>query len=546
MTRSLMTGISGLRTHQQKLDVVANNLANMNTVGYKTQSTVFSDLMYGELSRGSRATAEIGGRNPMSIGSGVQLAQIRRDFDQGALQTTGQMLDFAIQGDGFFTLAGDTGQQVYSRAGSFSVDALGRLVDPSTGMLVQRFGSLGESETEGLNLQVPGDNSIQVPIGASVPGDLTSQIDFIGNLPADSLPPTAEVLSSYSPFTTASGPADLTTTFNDLTINGTPYGPGDLIEINGTNPDGTPFTTTLAADTSTLGDLVNELNTQLTGATAALEPDGTLSITSDTEGEAFLSLSLEDSAGNVGSSNFASNSMVVSTEGFDGATYELSVDVFDKRGQAHRMVYEFMKRGVNSWDIRASVSPESGTMIEDEVMNLTFNEDGTYALVGGDSDGPSVTVQFNSVSEPSEISLDFGQMTHMATGFSMTQSQDGFPPGTLSSISVSADGILNGLASNGRVIPIAQLALASFANEEALEAIGNNYFQESTSSGAAAIGEALAGGRGNVVGGQLEGSNVDIALEFTQLIVAQRGFSANARTITVSDEMLEELTNIIR
>ena len=120
-----MTGITGLRAHQQKLDVVANNLANMNTVGFKQQSTVFSDMLYQQLRSGSEGDANSGGINPKAIGSGVKVAQITRNFNQGALETTSQPFDYAMNGEGFFVLSSPVGgQDVYSRAGAFGVDRL--------------------------------------------------------------------------------------------------------------------------------------------------------------------------------------------------------------------------------------------------------------------------------------------------------------------------------------------------------------------------------------------------------------------------------------
>ena len=128
----------------------------------------------------------------------------------------------------------------------------------------------------------------------------------------------------------------------------------------------------------------------------------------------------------------------------------------------------------------------------------------------------------------------------------MSHQQDGTPPGNLANIVASGDGVLHGLASNGKNFPLAQLAIASFANIDALEARGQNYYSETIGSGSPQVGSGGSNGRGQVIGNQLETSNVDIAQEFTRLIVAQRGFSANARTISVADELLEELTNIIR
>ncbi len=134
----------------------------------------------------------------------------------------------------------------------------------------------------------------------------------------------------------------------------------------------------------------------------------------------------------------------------------------------------------------------------------------------------------------------------MAVSSSWAVEQDGFSAGTLASVHASADGVLTAVASNGRQVTLAQLAIASFPNLQGLYGQGENYFTESSSSGAASIGAAASGSRGVVRSGQLEGSNVDVGAEFTRLIVAQRGFSVNARTITVASQVLEELVNVVR
>lgn len=542
-----MTGITGLRTHQQQLDIVANNLANMNTIAFKAQTATFSDLIYQNVRTGSGNTETGGEIDPQSIGTGVQLSRISRRFSQGPLQSTGEIFDFAIQGDGFFTLMGQQGENVFTRDGSFTLDSEGRLVDPSSGFRVQRYGDVGESIDGGISFQDTGDRSIRVPLGSAIPGAATQKLEFRGNLPSYSFPPGAEVLSSVNPFQTASGVANSSTLLNDLTINSVDYVPGDMIEINGTNPDGTPFSGAIAADTATMGDLVNELNLLMTGATASLNPDGSLEITADETGDAFLSLLLTDASGNVGSTLFTGNSMVVSTEGNSGSEFELTMDVYDSRGESHRMTFEFRKLNSNAFEVTAGIAEESGVMLDPSVYNLTFNENGTFALAGTADVGDSnIEIQFNSLATPQTIELDFQQLSHLATDYTIVQNQDGYPPGTLVSMAVSSDGVLSGLASNGRTFALAQLALARFNNPSALNPLGRNHFSQTLNAGTASFGTAAVGGLGQVIGGQLESSNVDIAQEFTQLIVAQRGFSANARTITVADQMLEELTNIIR
>lgn len=542
MTRSLMTGITGLRTHQQKLDVVANNLANMNTIGFKAQTALFADLLYNNVTSGGSA-----GINPQEIGTGVKMAQVTRRFTQGSLEGTGELLDFAIQGEGFFVMQDSGGQNVYTRAGSFSINRLGQLVDPSSGYTLQRIGDVGEVVDGEPSFQTAGDSTIQVPLGAFILGQETRNVDLSGNLPSGALEPSQESLTSFSPFETAGGIATLTSPLNDLTINTQDYVAGDEIQIEGVNPDGSAFSGLFDANGATLGDLIDEINSLMTGATAELRTDGTIGVTADDSGEASMALTLSDATGNVGATDFVINPIFIETEGRSGETFELSMEIYDQRGESHRLGLEFTKIGLNSWDVKANLDPESGVLIDDSVLNVTFNEDGTFELASATGDGDAnIEINFNSVAAPSTIELDFSSLTHLASSFSIGQTQDGFPPGNLTSVSITEAGELQGLASNGRTFPLAQLAMASFANSGALEALGGNYFAETLNSGSASIGEGLSENRGQLLSGQLENSNVDIAHEFTQLIVAQRGFSANARTITVADEMLEELTNIIR
>jgi flagellar hook protein FlgE len=334
---------------------------------------------------------------------------------------------------------------------------------------------------------------------------------------------------------------------NDLSINIDDYQPGDTIEIAGTNPDGTPYATTIAADTATLQDIVDGINAVIDGAVATLSPNGTLTVTADETGAAFASLSIDDVDGNIGSTQFVRTSMVVSNEGGNGDTFDVSAEVYDKRGVDHRVNFNFAKQGTNSWDITATLETDSGEVLDARVENIFFNEDGTFSIAGAEGDGDTdLQFQFDTIEELQEIQISFDNMTHMATDYSATIVQDGSPPGSLVSIAVDGNGELSGLSSTGKSFALAQLSIATFPNVNGLEGLGGNYYQESVNSGTASIGTGQAGGRGQIIGNQLESSNVDLALEFTRLIVAQRGFSANARTITVADEILEELTNIVR
>jgi flagellar hook protein FlgE len=178
---AIFTAATGLAANAETLDVVGNNLANNNTTGYKSQTVLFKDLVYQTLNTGSGPTANQGAVNPSQIGFGVGIGSISSNFEQGTLTATGRSLDMGIQGNGFFVLGNDS-SIVYSRAGAFNVDPLGFLVDPSTGMHVQRFGSVGETGAGAF--QVAGDMSIRIPYGAGIPGIATSSVTMQGNLNA--------------------------------------------------------------------------------------------------------------------------------------------------------------------------------------------------------------------------------------------------------------------------------------------------------------------------------------------------------------------------
>ncbi len=199
MSQTLLTGASGLLSHQRKLDVVANNLANINTTGYKSQRILFSDLIYTTIQPAAAGSnTDFGGTNPRQAGFGVSVAQTGRNHGQGVLSSTGQSFDFAIQGNGFFVLS--DGSPAYTRAGAFSLDSNGYLVDPSSGAFVQRFGTIGEGLEGNPQFQIPGNNAIHVPLGAGVAGRMTTQAGFTGNLPATATPPRTEMIGSEVAF----------------------------------------------------------------------------------------------------------------------------------------------------------------------------------------------------------------------------------------------------------------------------------------------------------------------------------------------------------
>ncbi len=413
MLRSLFSAVSGLRSHQTMMDVVGNNIANVNTTGYKSGRTVFEDNLSQALRRAGAPSGGVGGTNPAQVGLGTRVAEITTNFGQGSLQSTGRSTDMAIQGDGFFVVQKD-GQRFFTRAGSFSVDGLGNLVNPQGG-IVQGWAAVdGKVDANG-----PVRN-LRLPTGQVFAPKATSTIDVDGNLPADA----------------ATG-ASVTQSI-------------DIVDSQGTVIPATTTYTKTGADTWTAATTVPTAG----GGTATV---GTTTLDWDAAAGAFTATSMSLSKANLA-----------------GAGYSFPANV-------------------------------------------------TVEL-GGDT-----------------------PLTQFAGETSATaRSQDGATMGELQSFSVDEGGVLVGVFSNGLTQKLGQVALATFANPAGLEKAGDSLYRGTVNSGTAAIGAAGTGGRGSVAGSTLEMSNVDLGQEFTDLVIAQRGFQANSRVISASDEILQDLVNLKR
>lgn len=547
MAQALFTGATGLRAFQRQLEVVANNLANLNTTGFKASRVQFSDLNYTTIREGAGSNSDdFGGINPAQVGAGVRVAQVSRQFSQGVFQDTGETLDFAIRGDGFFVVNDRTGSPLLTRAGSFALDRNNNLVDPSTGFLVRRIGTVGEEVGEEFGFQATGDQRVNIPLGSPIPGVASSTVGFEGNLPATANPPLQEIIETVNPFETDTGPATLTTTFSELTSNVSDYEPLDEIEILGTDVDGTPYEFSLPADTATFGDVVDAINAQLTGAVAELDDRGELRITANQTGDANLTLVIRDSADNANFTIFADHAVALDTEGGSGDVFQTSTQVFDSQGNQRSITFGFRKISTDTWEVTPEFSGDGGSLVDTRTYNVSFNDNGAFSFANASAGSLNLQIQFDGIDNPQVIGLDFDELSHTGSNFGLEQDVDGASAGVLADISVSIDGVVTGIGSNGTELEIAQLALASVANVDGLEALGDNYYQTTTASGTVTIGTAETGGRGGIVSSQLETSNVDITQEFATLIVAQRAFSANARTVTVADEILDELTNLVR
>jgi flagellar hook protein FlgE len=246
-----------------------------------------------------------------------------------------------------------------------------------------------------------------------------------------------------------------------------------------------------------------------------------------------------------------------------GTTVPSAIQVYDDQGSAHTLSLTFTKTAANTWDLSASIPAADGTLgpvasggtasNTADLGTVTFDNNGAPV---GSSAGPvtlTMTANFTGITATQTIKLSVGTagafdgLTQFGGSPSAAAvSQDGFGSGTLTTVNIGKDGVINGVFSNGKVVPLAQLAVASFTNPSGLQREGNNLFSVTSQSGQPLIGAGLTAGRGSVQQGVVEQSNVDVATEFTQLIIAQRGFEVNAKTITVSDQVLQALSNIIQ
>ncbi len=555
MPNTLTTGVAGLLAHQRMLGVTGNNLANVNTTGYKAQRVHFADTFYQTLRSATAGEfSSVGGINPTQVGSGAVVSQIDRNFNQSSLELTGNNFDLAMEGNGFFVVNNGT-QDLLTRAGTFGLDSDQLLVDQATGYPVQRFGTVGETDGLQPGYQIPGDSSIRVPIGTAVLGAPSETINIEGNLSALADVPTAAVLTSAAPLRAMGSPATLSTRLNDLDTSSSGYVAGDSVVISGTDFSGSPVSLSVSVDgTTTLGDIVAAINGAYPASTAAVDATGNLVLTADESGLTPLNISLTDAVGNTGSSGIGLHSPVLTTSGVNGGIVNAPVEVYDLQGRAHVVNFAFQRSEINNvWNVSASTNSANATLEVSNLGQIQFNSDGTFGQLGtGGGASLPISLRYDGEANAQLIQVNLGAtagfsgLKQTANSSSTLVSADGYEPGTLVSARVQSDGTILGLGSNGREIPIAQMVVASVVNNAGLRAVGQNHFETTPNSGQMQLGAAGSGVRGQIRAGQLESSNVDLAYEFTRLIVAQRGFSANARSITVSQEILDEVSNILR
>ena len=711
MLKSLFSGVSGLQSHQIAMDVESNNIANVNTVGFKYSRANFSDLLAQTNQIATAPQGDLGGKNNVQIGLGATVASVTRIHSQGSIQNTDKNTDVAIQGDGFFILSGDDGNTYkYSRSGDFKFDANGNFVD-NNGFIVQ--GWLRDEITGIVDSTAP-IASINIPPGLTTPAEATDNVTLKANLNSGSKvesllptyainangvivdsngvavvnPPAHEdigvmfneegdafslqanqgIWAGFRPssatsaalpgpfplaanttysvtFTLDDGATNVTATYNALAgesqaqaiggyigaINGLTSQTGITAQLNGagtgvdiqnlnndsnaahninifaetnSNFAGDPnalFTTArryqygpnagnLAAGADKVFNTIEDLRQALQneaqididgdltyegGVTIEVTPEGRLVIQNPTGAVPDDDYNMQVSITSLSTSTITENvrftevmqslnaALPAGTAGtslsqsFNAATHSSSIDIYDSLGSKHTLRMEFRKVDVDlttgsRWDMNLSV-PQPATIDTVAPFNelsgqVRFNNDGslaTYTPINFSFTG-------NNGSAPDQqVRLDFGTSNAFdgMTSFDSRSatsgiSQDGFTGGDLLGIRIDQSGTLIGSFSNGRAFGLAQIGMAKFSNNEGLSADGGNIYLQSANSGDPIIGEAATAGRGFIQSAALEASNVDLSRSLTQLIIIQRGYQANGKTITTSDQLLNTLINL--
>jgi flagellar hook protein FlgE len=561
MTYALSSGVTGLQAHQKMLDVAGNNLANLNTTAFKASRITFEELLSQTIEQGSQPTDSVGGTNPEQIGSGVGVSGITPNTEQGSIVNTGNPLDVAIEGEGYFVVS-DGEQYLYTRAGAFGIDANGRLVDPSTGYCVQRIGLVGESD----GFQLAGDTSIRVPYDVALPAKATTEISVSGNLSSDATStPRAQTLTSGLHYTYDGGrePTDAVEIDQLDQFSGGSGVDGQLgagetgtITISGYHPDGSALSSGLSftvTGSTTLADLVGHLNSQvLNGATASLV-NGRIRITDDEAGYSKSDISLSYA----GTGELQTPSYFeITTVGGDEVK-SVNIGMYDSQGGKHVLSAALVRTDtMNTWDmVLTSVTGNVESISPDNrrINNLGFNaQTGAFAGLPTGVDAQFVITFDNDPTHPQTIAMDLGTagsfdgLTQFAgNSTAVAREQNGYEAGNLSAVSVNNEGVVVGAFSNGIKKEIAALQVALFNNPTGLQSVGGGYYSPSANSGGAVATQAMRSGAGSIHGGALEKSNADVATEFVNMIEAQNGFQANARTIRVATDILRELTNLI-
>jgi flagellar hook protein FlgE len=564
LSAALFTGLSGLTVNQTQMNVVGNNIANVNTVAFKSSSAVFSPQFYVTEQSGSPPDGNFGGSNPSQTGLGAQVASITQSFTQGSIQPTGVSTDMAINGQGFFVTQDAASGQEFTRAGDFTLNSSHQLVT-SDGAYVQGYG------VDSSGTVIPGVlQNLTIPLGSATISKATTTASLTGNLDSSGVVASGASVLDSQDLTLAGGAGtptgtSLLTSLTTASTGTAAFTNGQVLTFtpqrDGSNLPAQTFTVT---PTSTVGDLQTFFNnalgidtsvagagTNIVAGTAANSID--LQITGNTGTVNALTIpsgGLTDASGDI-PLNFTSDA----TSDPSGESTSTSMTLYNSLGAPVTVnlatVLQSKSDTGTTWKFYAT-SPQNndpanpgGTLVG--TGTLTFNTAGQLQSVTGNdltihqsgtgaNPVMSASLNFSGVSALSQDSA------HTGSSISLS-SQDGIQIGTLTSFSVGADGTITGSFDNGQTKTLGQLAIATFNNPNGLDNLGGNNYATASNSGVPVISAPAKLGGGSIQAEALEQSNVDLSTEFTNMIVASTGFSAASRVISTSDQMLTDLLN---
>jgi flagellar hook protein FlgE len=503
MLRSLFSGVSGLRNHQVRMDVIGNNVANVNTVAFKAGRVTFKEGFAQLLQGASRPPGDQGGINPIQVGLGMQVGSIDQLYTQGNIETTGQATDLAIQGDSLFVVRKGA-QSFYTRSGNFQLDADGRLVSPTNGFVVQ--GKVYEN-----GLIQDGIQDIRLPFNQKVTAKATSALNLAGNLNA-SAPTVPAGFDINSAADRAANPGSWTE--SSITVYNS-QGSRHEAKLQFWKGAANSWQWRLDPSSPTVESPVNVVtNAGANTFTLPAVPGGT---------------TVTVARATTASGLVIDGKLITENNG----VYTIDPSVAVGNGDAISVEYSVLPTapgaGVNggtlAFDTQGNIDPT-----RTDPLRLQFSVPG--------ADDVDIAVDAGSGAN------GLSQFATVSTA--VLRDQNGFTAGQLQSFSIDRYGLVTGFFTNGTTAPLAKIVLADFNNPAGLLRSGDNMYQESGNSGGAVLGFALEGSQSQMTSGALEMSNVDLAQEFTNMIIAQRGFQANSKVITTSDELLQELMQVKR
>lgn len=556
MVRSLNSGVAALKSHQTRLDVIGNNIANVNTYGFKGSRVTFRDLYY-QSTKGAAAPGSGGGINPSQIGYGSTMGSIDVMHGQAALTTTGNPLDLAISGEGFFQVMDGEGNKYYTRAGMLDIDSAGNLIDTNGNFIL---GVNGKAVGKGA-----GSQKITLSIPSVDPATAKAEEKFNnGLITIKATNNTAEGnvgfsitavddldIGEYARATVKSGSIavqlngnmkfdDLDKVQSEITkaINAAMKNQGETVHPAG------EFKITVD---KSLQDLID---TGLTGfeicaTTANPTKDtgsGKFEINTGTQNApVWSSASIDVKDVGAGFLGVAKETAITIDKGTDGK-YTVSIGT---GGTAYKSI-ALSEDDLDSIKSGKAVKLSKGDSATDFV-SLIFSSDVVDKLTAD----PAASIRLkDSTVEPGKgiIETKPGKAGGLGQNFKLSGGTEGGPQTVkdLSSIAIGADGVITGVHGILGQLELGRIDLATFDNPKGLAEVGDTYFQATENSGEGTPNKIGEGGTGSVVQSMLEMSSVDISEEFTNMITTQRGFQANSRIVTVTDTMLEELINLKR